>query len=60
MKVGDLVHDYGVGQSGIVVDIIISESPYRSSRTYFEILYEDGSIDLSERKDLEVTYESRG
>ncbi len=47
MKVGDLVHDLGIGMNGIIIEKIDSVVPWR-------ILYADGSVDIACAHDLEV------
>jgi hypothetical protein len=56
MKVGDLVHDHGIGMNGVIIGWLITGG---SEPTFWEILYEDGEVDGGFENDLEVLNESR-
>ena len=47
MKVGDLVYDYGLRMTGIIIERIDSVVPWR-------VFYENGHIDIACDHDMEV------
>ena len=55
MKIGDLVYDYSLGISGVIIGWLI-RGP---TTAFWEILYEDGEIDGGFENDLKVINEGR-
>ena len=65
MKVGDIIMDHDIGQSGVVIERLPRVKPKRrpeinDSREHFRVLYEDGHFELINCDDtVEVINESR-
>mgnify|MGYP004365326267 CR=1 FL=1 len=65
MKVGDIIMDHDIGQTGIIIERLPRSQPnHRSvvceSREHFRVLYEDGHFELINCDDtVEVVNESR-
>jgi len=54
MKVGDLVYDYSMGQSGLIVESRSWAHSTLCNDTEFHILYEDGEFDWAYENELKV------
>ena len=59
MKVGDLVRDTITEQNGLIIKAEISDSPHRSTVTFFHVIFPNGVLHLCRQKNLELICESR-
>lgn len=46
MKVGDLIMDHDLGQTGVVVEFVKRRNVGRHVHSYYRVLYDDGNLEL--------------